>query len=121
MGWSLGTSVSVYLSDNRPIKGTILVSPMENMYSRLDVPLIPLSIIMKQSFNSISHAPNIKSPLLCLIGSDDINVSPNSSMNLVKKWKGETTVKTYEGDDHFLLFKDSKSWLDIQNFLKYLK
>jgi dienelactone hydrolase len=121
MGWSLGTSISVYLSDNRPIKGTILVSPIENMYSRFKVPFIPLSILMKQSFNSISRAPNINCPLLCLIGDNDINVLPKSSIKLVKKWKGKSTVKTYEGDDHFLLFKDSNSWLDIQDFLKSLK
>lgn len=123
MGWSLGTSVAVYLSDNRHIKGTVLVSPIDSMCNRLqqDFPLIPLSIIIKQQFNSISRAPNINSPLLCLIGDKDINVPPDVSMNLVNKWKGESTVKVYNGSDHNLLGTNSKSWLDIQDFLKSLE
>ena len=119
MGWSLGTAVSVYLSDNRPTKGTILIAPINSMFSRCQsyVPFIPLSIVMKEKFDSISRAPSINTPLLCLIGDLDINVSPSSSMKLVRKWKGDSTVKTYKGYDHFLMFHNNKCWEDIKLFL----
>lgn len=120
MGWSLGTAVSVFLSENRQVKGTILVAPIDNVYSRIhaSVPFLPLSLIMKQKFDSISRAPSISTPLLCLIGDSDINVFPDSSLKLVERWKGTHIVKTYKDEDHFLLYHFNDSWTDINNFLK---
>lgn len=123
MGWSLGTAVAAYLSDNRPIKGTVLVSPIDSEFNRFQasIPFIPLSVIMKQSFDSMSRASSVNTPLLCLIGDSDTNVSTSASLRLVDRWNGTHIVKDYKNEDHYLLFHDNNSWLDILNFLKILK
>ena len=80
----------------------------------------PLTWMMKPYFDSITRAEHIKIPLLCLIGSEDVSVPPERSLNLVNAWGGETKVITYQGEGHQLLFHENNSWLDILNFLEDL-
>jgi pimeloyl-ACP methyl ester carboxylesterase len=121
MGYSLRTGVAVSLSSQRPVIGTILVSPYDH-WSLIGVkrsPLfIPLSGVMKPFFNSIMMAPVIESPLLCLVGSNDTSVPPQLSTNLAGEWRGETKLIEYPREDHGLLFHDNNSWKDIENFLQ---
>jgi pimeloyl-ACP methyl ester carboxylesterase len=121
MGYSLGTGVAVSLSSQRSVAGTILVSPYDywTLIGAKQTPLYaPLSGFMKHYFNSISLAPEIKDPMLCLIGSNDTSVPPNLSRRLAGAWGGETNVIEYPGEDHGLLFHDNKSWTDIADFLQ---
>lgn len=126
MGWSLGTGVSVYLSEQRPVSGTILVSPFDNwahMFQSRDFPLIPLSFIKDKYFilNSISRAASIHTPLLCLVGEKDNIVLPSLSKDLARHWGGEETTVIYEDADHGLLFQENSSWQDISTFLESMK
>lgn len=124
MGWSLGTAVSVYLAANRPTVSVILVSPLHSMADQFKgfFPLLPLSLLMNQPFDSASRAPLIETPLFALIGDEDRNVSLNSSLRLIDNWKGPQMVKRYESEDHFLLFHGNKnsSWEDIKKYLATL-
>jgi len=126
MGWSLGTGVAVYLSEQRPVSGTILVSPFDSwahLFQSRDFPLIPLSIIHSKYFifNSISRAPVIQTPLLCLVGDKDTSELPFLSVELADRWGGEELVQIYKGEDHLLLFHENESWNDIRSFLMKLK
>jgi hypothetical protein len=121
MGYSLGTGVAVYLSAERPIAATVLAAPYDYLtLVGLKQPMLyaPLAGIMHRYFDSISRAPGIHAPLLCLIGANDGAVPPERSLNLARSWGGETVVKTYEGEDHGLLFHANSSWDDIAAFLQ---
>jgi pimeloyl-ACP methyl ester carboxylesterase/uncharacterized membrane protein YeaQ/YmgE (transglycosylase-associated protein family) len=120
MGYSLGTGVAVYLSEQRPTVGTILVSPYDRwtLIGLKQTPLYaPFSGIMKPYFDSITRAPDIHTPLLCLVGSQDIQVPMERSNQLVNAWGGETNLVTFPGEDHGLLFHDNDSWAEIMGFL----
>ncbi len=120
MGYSLGTGVAVSLSEQRPVAATILVSPYDywTLIGVKKTPLYtPLSGLMKHYFDSISYAPEITTPLLCLIGSNDTSVPPALSRRLADAWGGEKTVVEYPAEDHGLLFHTNNSWSDIKNFL----
>lgn len=124
MGYSLGTGIAVYLSAQRPTIGTILVSPYDRwtLIGLKQMPLYaPLTGIMKPYFDSISQAPGIHTPLLCLIGSDDVFVPPKRSLDLVNAWGAETKVISFPGEDHGLLFHNNSSWTDILDFLEYIE
>jgi uncharacterized protein len=120
MGYSLGTGVAVSLAAQRPVAATILVSPYDH-WSLIGVNnspvFIPLAGIMKPYFNSISLAPGIQGPLLCLIGTQDTFIPPALSHNLSSAWGGKTVVVEYPGEDHRLLFHSNSSWKDIADFL----
>lgn len=121
MGYSLGTGVAVYLSEQRPVAGTILVSPYDHwtLIGLKHPPLYaPLENLFKPYFDSLSRAPDITSPMLCMLGSNDTFVPPESSIKLVKAWGGEAKTLTYQGEDHSLLFNDNNSWNDMMTFLQ---
>ena len=120
MGYSLGTGIAVYLAEQRPVTGTILVAPYDSqtLIGLKQEPLYaPLTGVMKHYFDSIGRAPHIRSPLLCLIGAADPVIPPERSLRLVSQWGGATRVKTYPGEDHSLLLHENSSWDDISAFL----
>ena len=121
MGYSLGTGVAVYLSEQRPVAGTVLVAPYDSM-TLIGIkrpPLYaPLTGILHHYFDSISRAPAIKNPLLVLIGTADATIPPALSQKLSDQWGGATDIKTYPGEDHDLLLHANTSWADIAAFLQ---
>lgn len=120
MGYSLGTGVAVYLSEQRPTAATVLAAPYDHLTLAGQNPTgiyAPLSGILHTYFDSITRAPGIQSPLLALVGSDDPVFPPPVTRALVDQWGGETTLKEYPGEDHNLLLNNNSSWDDIQKFL----
>ncbi|MZQ81003.1 hypothetical protein GQF01_02475 [Paenibacillus sp. 5J-6] len=126
MGYSLGTGVAVHLSSERSTISTILVSPYDN-YSKLLSKRIsntlklynmfPLSYFMKESFNSISKASSIHTPLLGIAGDLDRNIPIEYSNKLVDEWGGEKKMKTIHYGDHFFIFSSDDAWAEIRSFL----
>ncbi len=124
MGYSLGTGVAVYLAEQRPVAGVILAAPYDRLtLTGLKRPLVyaPLAGVMLRFFDSISRAPGIASPLLCLVGSEDASVPPELSYKMAGEWGGATIVKTYPGAGHDLLLHDGVVWEDISAFLQSLE
>lgn len=124
MGYSLGTGVAVYLSAQRPVAGTILVAPYDRWsLIGLKTPPIyaPLKGMLKPYFDSLSLAPGIRTPMLCLTGSKDGIVPPDLSLKLITAWGGDVTHLIYPEEDHGLLFHDNSSWSDILKFLQGLE
>lgn len=102
IGRSMGSAVSVYLAENRPIKKTILVSPpdsIENIAKEV-FPYVAVSLILKHPFDSLSRAPNISTPALFVIAEKDTLVKPEHSLKLAIAWGGEKDVVIIEGKNH---------------------
>jgi pimeloyl-ACP methyl ester carboxylesterase len=121
IGYSLGTGVAVSLSAERPVAGTVLVSPYDywTLIGVKQSPLFtPLTGIMKHYFDSISCAPEIQTPVLILVGSNDTSILPDLSHGLADAWRGEVKFIEYPGEDHGLLFHTNNSLKDIGNFLQ---
>lgn len=97
MGRSLGTGVAVYLASEKDVKQLVLVTPYDSM-ARLAgtyYPLIPVSFLMKDKFDSLSLAGKINIPTLVLIAEHD-EVIPrrltNALVSALKPDKTSTTV-----------------------------
>jgi uncharacterized protein len=124
MGYSLGTGVATYLSEQRPTTGTVLVAPYDSqtLIGLKRPPLYaPLMRLMHRYFDSIARAPGITTPLLVLIGTDDLVIPPEMSQKLADQWGGAVDVKSYPGEDHDLLLHNNSSWANISDFLKTLE
>ncbi len=119
MGRSLGTGVAVYLATKRPVKGLILVSPYDSIVSvgKKRMPFVPVGLILKHRFDSISRAPSINLPALFLIAGQDQTIPVWHSKRLLNKWAGQTTLKTIERRDHNNISYSDLYWQSIIEFL----
>jgi len=119
-GRSLGTGVATYVAANRVLAGVILVSPYDKLSSpgKEAYPFLPIEMLLKHNFDSISRAPTIKTPLLMLIATEDTVVSPLYSKKLAAKWGGEVLLQEIENENHDSILNNEKLWGKIGNFLK---
>ena len=123
MGRSLGSGVAVYLAAQRPVAGAILVSPYDSIESVAQgvYPFLPISLMLKHRFDSLSRAPGIKVPLLCLVASGDRVIPRPHSERLYAAWGGPKQWREIRPADHDSLAGEPAYWESIAAFLHGLR
>ena len=123
MGRSLGSGVAVYLAAQRPVAGVILVSPYDSVESvaKSIYPFLPIGLLLKHRFDSLSRAPAIKAPLLCLVASADRVIPRPHSERLYAAWGGPKQWREIRLADHDSLASEPDYWRAIAAFLAKLK
>ncbi|SQH76019.1 conserved protein of unknown function, containing alpha/beta-Hydrolases domain [Shewanella benthica] len=73
IGRSLGSGVASYIASERPLKKLVLVTPFDSIQSiaQKQFPFYPMSILLKDKFNSLGRAGNIYADTLVLVAEDD--------------------------------------------------
>jgi uncharacterized protein len=119
-GRSIGTGVATYVSHKRKTQGTILVTPYDCMaaLAQEQYPFVPVSFMLRHQFNSIAMAPEIKTPCLCVIASEDRTIPPPHAEKLVSAWKGNVTKKIFSGAGHNDIMQQEGYWEELGAFLK---
>ena len=81
-GESLGTAVSLEVSQNQPFKGIILEAPFTSMIdaAKFHYPYLPVSMMLKDRYLSENKIQNIKSPIFIMHAKGD---------DIVPFWMGE--------------------------------
>lgn len=123
MGRSLGSGVAVYLATKRPVAGVILVSPYDSVenVARGVYPFLPISLMLKHRFDSISRAPGIEVPLLCLVASDDRVIPRPHSERLYSAWGGNKQWREIRRSGHDNIADAPDYWRAIAEFLSVLR
>jgi len=118
MGRSLGSGEAVYVAQHRPVAATILIVPYDSIASvgQERYPLIPVRLIIKHPFDSLSRAPSIHTPMLTLAAERDTVIPPTHAQRLAASWGGPTTVKILPKVGHDDLECDVY-WRAITRFL----
>src|SRR3990170_930197 len=101
IGRSIGSAVSVYLAENRPIKKTLLIGPpdsVENIAKEL-FPYVAVVVILRHPFDSLSRAPDINTPALFVVAEKDTLVKTEHSFKLSVAWGGGKDAGIIEGKD----------------------
>jgi pimeloyl-ACP methyl ester carboxylesterase len=122
MGRSLGSGVAVYLAARRPVTGVILVSPYDSVESVAKgiYPWLPIGLMLKHRFDSLSRAPGIQAPLLCLVASNDRVIRRQHSERLYAAWGGAKQWREIGPADHDSIAGESGYWRAIAEFLQGL-
>lgn len=122
MGRSIGTGVATFLASQRKQKGVILISPFASITDVVKEKLgfFPIDLILKNKFDSKQYAMSIKSPLLCIYGTNDMVVPYKHSKALMKYWGGKVVPFEMKGFDHSNLLGSKKVWNIINGFLEEL-
>jgi pimeloyl-ACP methyl ester carboxylesterase len=89
-GRSLGTAVAVRLAAERRLEGVILVTSFDSMLEvgKHHYPFLPVGLLLKHRFDSLSIAPKITVPLLCIVAALVAIIPPQHAQRLYDAWRG---------------------------------
>lgn len=94
IGRSLGSGVATYVASKRNIKKLVLVTPYDSIESvaQKTFPIFPMFILLKDKYNSVGRANEIKAKTLLLIAENDNVISKSHSDTLAKAF--QATIAT---------------------------
>ena len=89
-GRSLGSGVAVRLAAERKLDSIILISPFDSMVEvgKRHYPFLPVSWLLKHRFDSLSLAPKLDVPLLCVVATHDEVIPAEHARRLYDAWGG---------------------------------
>jgi pimeloyl-ACP methyl ester carboxylesterase len=84
MGRSLGSGVAMFLAAKRDAARLVLITPYDSIarLAQSSYPIFPVSVMLKDRYDSLSHASSIAIPTLMLIAERDEFIPMKSSQNL---------------------------------------
>ena len=117
-GRSLGSGVAVHLAAERKLDAIILVAPFDSMVEvgKRHYPFLPVSWLLKHRFDSVSVAPKLNVPLLCVVATHDEVIPAEHAKRLYDAWAGpkkwiELVARHNSIDGH------PDYWSSIRSFL----
>jgi pimeloyl-ACP methyl ester carboxylesterase len=122
-GRSLGSGVAVQLAAQRPVSGVILISPYDSVraVAQKIYPWLPVSLLLKHPFDSLSRAGAIGAPLLCVAAGRDSVIPVAHSRRLFDAWGGsDRRWVEIAGADHDDVAGEPAYWQEIAAFLARL-
>ena len=120
MGRSLGSGVAVYLALHRQLAGVILVTPYDSVraLARSIYPWLPVGLLLKHPFDSLSRADKLGMPLLCLVAENDRVIPQVHSRRLFVAWGGsDKRWVELQAADHDDISERARYWDEIAAFL----
>jgi pimeloyl-ACP methyl ester carboxylesterase len=119
-GRSLGSGVAVALAAERPLAGVILVTPFDSLaaVARRYYWYVPVDLLLRHRFDSMARAPQLKTPLLCLIAGHDEIIPPEHAERLYAAWGGPKHRVPLAGASHNAADTAPRFWPSIREFLK---
>ena len=112
MGRSLGSGIATYLASQRQIHKMILTTPYDSIQhiAQDRFYIYPISLLLKDKYDSISNIKNISSKTLVLLAKNDEIIPLKYSLNLIKEFpKEQVVVKTIQNIDHNFII-DAKEY-----------
>jgi hypothetical protein len=118
-GRSLGSGPAVALAAARPLAGLVLVTPFDSLaaLAKRYYWYLPVDWMLKHRFDSISLAPQLKTPLLCLIAERDEVIPAVHGERLYDAWGGAKR-KVLLGANHNSTDGAPQFWPSIREFLE---
>jgi pimeloyl-ACP methyl ester carboxylesterase len=118
-GRSLGSGVAVRLAAERRVDAVILVTPFDSMTAvgQRHYPFLPVSLLLRHRFDSLSRAPNITAPLLCVVATRDSIIPPEHAKLLYDAWAGPKRWVPLEEAGHNTADAHPNYWRSINLFL----
>ena len=123
LGESLGSGVAAHVVAARPkaVAGLILVTPFSSLLAtaRYHLPFLPVSLLMRDRFDSLELLADFRGPLVIVTGSADRTVPERLALPLKDAHQGPLLHWSQPGAGHNTLDINSHSagWRDIDAFL----
>ena len=117
-GESLGTGVAVEIGKKNNFNSIILESPFTSMENAAKIyyPYLPVKLLLKDKYNSISKIKKITTPILIMHGKKDDIVPFSMGKELFEKANNPKYSYFTSDDDHMMEFND-QILKSIKNFI----
>jgi hypothetical protein len=102
IGRSLGAAVAVAIAAKQDVARLALITPFDSLASlaRDFYPIFPTSLLLKDKYDSLAHAGQIRAPVLIIIAEHDEIIPRRSSERLANAIVGPRTVRVIESTGH---------------------
>jgi hypothetical protein len=119
MGRSLGSGVAVHLAAERPLAAVVLVTPFDSVTAVAQAlyPFLPVDLLLRHRFDSVSRAPEVRVPLLTVAASRDQVIPPRHAARLYEAWAGPKQWRELAGAGHNDVSAHPEFWPGIDAFL----
>jgi alpha/beta superfamily hydrolase len=107
-GYSLGTGPAAALAANNHPKMLILQAPYYSMQEMTQkaLPYLPISLLLKYSFNTYEYLPKVNSPIVLFHGTADKQIDINASYRLKQYLKPLDELVVLNGQPHHHFIKN---------------
>ena len=119
IGRSLGSGVAVQLAAARKLAGVVLVTPFDSLadVAQRIYRFVPVGLLLRHPFDSLSRAGAIATPMLALVAADDTLIPPAHAKRLFEAWHGPKKWQEIARADHNSIDGDELYWQTIAAFL----
>jgi uncharacterized protein len=120
IGRSLGSGVAVHLAAVRDVTKLVLVTPFDSVLriAQGRLPFVPVSWLLKDTFDSFAKAPRVRAPVLVLLAELDSSIPRANSERLVAAFApGQAAVVTIARADHNSISESPEYGRALADFL----
>lgn len=120
LGRSLGSGVATYLASRREFEKLVLITAYDSVQSMAQerFPLYPMSILLKDKYDSVSRVKDIDVKTLVLVAEKDNVITMKHSQKLIDAFPvSKVDVKIIEGVGHNTILRDDRYYQILQKFL----
>ena len=120
IGRSLGSGVATYVASKREVNKLILVTPYDSIVNVAQdkYPIFPVSLLIKDRYESAERADKIKAKTLIMIAGNDEIIPRVNSENLIRHFKQKPNVVVFKAVGHNSISDDVGYQKTISDFLK---
>jgi len=121
LGRSLGSGVATYLARKREFEKLVLITPYDSAQSMAQerFPLYPMSILLKDKYDSVSRVKNIDTKTLVILAEKDNVITMKHSQKLIDAFPAsKVDVKIIEGVGHNTILRDDRYYHVLQKFIQ---
>jgi pimeloyl-ACP methyl ester carboxylesterase len=120
MGRSLGTGVATWLASNANVEKVVLVTPYDSVLNVAQgrFPILPVSLLLKDRYESWRRAGSIAVPILILLAENDQVVPRSNSDALIARFPTRPTVVVIPDADHNTLSGNPAYAQAIADFMR---
>lgn len=118
VGRSLGTGVAIQLAAQQEFASLQLVTPYDSLLevAKKRFPLVPLSLLLRHRFNSLSHCKEVAAKTQVLLAEVDDVVPHERSARLIDAWPTPVSTVTIAASDHYNIMGLEETWLRLVDF-----
>ena len=120
IGRSLGSGIATFLASTRKINKLVLVTPYDSIESiaQGQYPMYPISLLLKDKYDSVSRVNNISSKTLVILAEHDNVIPRRHSQLLISAFKPNTiSVSIIKNTGHNNISSTSKYHQLMYDFL----